>query len=131
MTPAEAMAFRAGLEAAAKLFDDKRASALSHEGREAFERLAREVRALPVPAAVEPDFGTIITEHDGVALECKAIAPGLSMHDLVVAFEDAEKQAAPGDELSANPSKWPTVRGVTAVRNAIINAIYGAERRQE
>ena len=85
------------------------------------ERDAAEPKRLP-----GPDFGMLTHEHEGVVLECKAIAPGLSLHDLVVAFEDAKKQAAPGDELSANPSKWPVVRGVLAVRNALVGAIYGA-----
>ena len=56
-----------------------------------------------------------------VMLECKNIAPGLTVHDLVQVFEAASK----GDgvsRLSGNPSNWPTVRGVTAVANVVVKA---------
>ena len=71
-----------------------------------------------------PDFGEIYTEHEGVTLSCKAVAPGLSMHDLVRIFHAAEQEAKPGDELSGNPNKWPVVRGVSAVSEAIIAALF-------
>ena len=76
----------------------------------------------------EPEFGTLRAEHDGVTLECRAMAPGLSIHDLVVAFEDAKAQAKPGDEFAASPSRWPEVRGVTAVCNAVTTAMLGREQ---
>lgn len=71
-----------------------------------------------------PDFGTLTSVHEGVKLECRAIAPGLSLHDLVVAFGRAKSEAAPNDRYSANPSKWPDVRGINAVAEAILTAIY-------
>ena len=72
-----------------------------------------------------PNFGTISKYHEGMELTCEAIAPGLTLHDLVVAFEEASKEAKPGDEYSGDPSKWPDVRGVDAVAYTLLNAIYG------
>lgn len=78
-----------------------------------------------------PDFGMKSEWHDGVELQCRFIAPGLTLHDLVVAFEDAKAQARPGDEFASNPSRWPEVRGIIAVRNAIVRAIYGEVEADE
>lgn len=67
----------------------------------------------------------MITEtHQGVVMECRAIAPGLSLHDLVMAYEKASKSPE-CDSLSGNPGKWPTVRGVEAVAEVLLSAIYG------
>lgn len=74
-----------------------------------------------------PDFGEDVRHHQGVTLTCKRIAPGLTLHDLTMIFETAEKQAGPHDHLSGNPSKWPNVRGVKAVTDAILDAIYGKQ----
>lgn len=43
-----------------------------------------------------------------------------TIHDLVVAFENAERQATAQDNLSADPSQWGTIRGIKAVRDLII-----------
>jgi hypothetical protein len=74
-----------------------------------------------------PDFGEDVKYHEGVKLTCRRIAPGLTLHDLTMIFDRASKEARPEDHLSANPSKWPTVRGVNAVTEAILDAIYGAK----
>lgn len=73
-----------------------------------------------------PDFGRHEIVHDGVKLTCRYIAPGLTLHDLVVIFADAYKKAEeePGAYLAGNPAKWPNVAGVTAVTEAVLNAIY-------
>ena len=68
-----------------------------------------------------PDFGMVRSEYDGVVLECPATAPGLTLHDLVCMFEEA---SATGNPLAGNPSEWPVTRGVQAVRDAIMKAIY-------
>lgn len=74
-----------------------------------------------------PDFGMHRIEHQGVALECRYIAPGLTLSDLTRIFEQAKKEAKPGDEYAGNPSLWPDVRGVRAVTDAILNAVFGDE----
>jgi hypothetical protein len=76
-----------------------------------------------------PDFGLHETEHQGIKLTCRNIAPGLTLHDLTMIFERATKQANPGDEYAANPAKWPTVRGVQAVTDAILDAVYGVDEQ--
>ena len=74
-----------------------------------------------------PDFGVITdVDEDGLTLECPATAPGLTTHDLVIAFENATAMARPGDELSGNPGKWPVVRGVQAVADAVVDAFVRA-----
>lgn len=70
-----------------------------------------------------PDFGMLRTESMGVILECRAIAPGLSLHDLIVVFEAAKSEAKPGDEFAGNPSKWPDIRGIKAVTAAVVRAM--------
>lgn len=74
-----------------------------------------------------PDFGkSYVKTADGQAvLECRNIAPGLTMQDLTMIFERAKNEAEPGDEFHGNPAKWPNVRGVHAVTEAILKAIYG------
>jgi hypothetical protein len=72
-----------------------------------------------------PDFGWHEVEHEGVKLTCRYIAPGLTMSDLVSIYDEAEKKAAPNDHLAGDPSKWPITRGVSAVTEAILNAVYG------
>ena len=72
-----------------------------------------------------PDFGRHKDEFHGTIMECSFVAPGLTLHDLTMIFQRAKNEAAPGDELRGDPSKWPDVRGVYAVTEAILNAIYG------
>lgn len=48
---------------------------------------------------------------------------GLTLHDLVCIFDDAEKQATASDNLHGNPSKWGVTRGVRAVALAVIKAM--------
>lgn len=36
-------------------------------------------------------------------------------------------EAAPGDHLSGDPSKWPDVRGIKAVIDAILDTVYVGE----
>ena len=76
------------------------------------------------------DFGDITIEHDGVTLSCKAIAPGIALHDLIKAFEKAKNEAQPGDELSADPSKWPLVRGIQAVADTLLAAMENDTNEQ-
>lgn len=76
---------------------------------------------------MRPDFGKIETQVNGITLSCCASAPGLSLHDLVMIFERAKAHAAPGDELAGDPTKWPDVRGVSAVVEAVLAAIYDKE----
>ena len=68
-----------------------------------------------------PDFGMIRYDFQGIGLECKAIAPGLSLHDLVMTFEAASRG---GNPIAGNPSDWPTTRGVKAVADAILKAVF-------
>ena len=72
-----------------------------------------------------PDFGSHEVEHEGVKLTCRYAVPGLTMQDLVRIFHDAERQAEPHDQFSGDPAVWPTVRGVSAVTDAILDAVYG------
>jgi hypothetical protein len=74
-----------------------------------------------------PDFGIDTKYYEGVPLTCRYIAPGITFHDLAMAFEKAKNEAEPGDELSGNPAKWPTNRGIMAVSNMLLDAIYGPE----
>lgn len=75
-----------------------------------------------------PNFGDHIVEHESggrkIQLSCKYVAPGLTFSDLMDAFHEAESHLRPDDHLSGNPSKWPGHRGVHAVAEAILNAIY-------
>jgi hypothetical protein len=64
-----------------------------------------------------PDFGM----HQKDGLECKYIAPGLTLHDLVGIYENAQEGK---DDLSGNPGKWGVVRGVNAVTEAVLAAVY-------
>lgn len=70
-----------------------------------------------------PDFGENKTTHGGVTLTCKNVAPGLTLHDLVMIHENAAAESKPGDCLSADPLKWPVVRGVDAVVTAIMKSL--------
>lgn len=74
-----------------------------------------------------PDFGT----HTEDGLSCRYMAPGLTMHDIMRVFVDAEAEWKPVDDLSANPSKWKNFRGVTAVVDAVVEALVaqGTEQR--
>lgn len=80
-----------------------------------------------------PDFGkhrVTVADKDGrypIELECNYQAPGLTMQDLMRVFSEAKAQAKPGDEFAGNPSRWPDVRGINAVKEAILDAIYGPE----
>jgi hypothetical protein len=75
-----------------------------------------------------PDFGMLRQEGLGGVLECRAIAPGLSLHDLTMIFEQAAKD---GNPIAGNPSEWPTVRGVKAVAEAVLNAVYASDKKPE
>lgn len=79
--------------------------------------------------AKDRDYGVhqIVTDR-GVVLEAKYYVPGLTLHDLVVAYENAANEASPTDHLSANPSVWPTCRGVKAVVDAVVEAYEKAGR---
>jgi hypothetical protein len=46
------------------------------------------------------------------------------LNQLVQIFEAARSEAQPGDEFTADPAKWPVVRGITAVRD-VMKAIRG------
>jgi hypothetical protein len=69
-----------------------------------------------------PDFGmardAVVLGDRQIVVERKLVAPGLTLSDLVSIFQRATK--APSDL-----SHWPTVNGITAVTDAILNAVYG------
>jgi hypothetical protein len=76
-----------------------------------------------------PDFGMHrITVGEGTAypveLECKYIAPGLTFQDVTKAFFEAEKDWEPGDDFGGNPAKWKNFRGISAVVDAVLEAVY-------
>lgn len=71
-----------------------------------------------------PDFGIHEIDHEGTKLTCKYIAPDLTFQDLMKIFDKAERQFRSGDNWSADPSKWSNARGVRAVADAILNAVY-------
>lgn len=74
-----------------------------------------------------PDFGDhsyITDDKYKVELTCRYIAPGLTLHDLTMIGERAEKEAEPGDEFAGNPSKWPCVRRTRAIVEAVLDAVY-------
>ena len=72
---------------------------------------------------MRPDFGIKRTTLDnGLVLECRYVAPGVTMDDIVRVFEAARKEAEPCDEFSANPSKWPNMRGLDAVTDLLVSA---------
>lgn len=73
------------------------------------------------------DFGVIRTEVNGMALEAKAIVPGMTLHDLVMMFDTASKSTN-ADSLAGNPSNWPVVLGVGAVVDAVLEALDKDER---
>jgi hypothetical protein len=74
-----------------------------------------------------PDFGEVKTNFRGTVLTCRAVAPGLTLQDLVQISENAKAEAGPGDAAAGNPSRWPEVRGVKAVVDAVLKAIYSSE----
>ena len=76
---------------------------------------------------MRPDFGIKIVELDGMSLACRYIAPGLTFEDLSRIFHAAEDAAEPSDHLAGDPMKWPDNRGIHAVTEAILSAIYGPE----
>jgi len=88
-------------------------------------------KAIPPPSPYDepeiPDFGTHEETTKGpypITLTCKYVAPGVTFSDLIKTFEEGEKEATPMDHLAANPTKWPKVRGISAVLNKILEAIY-------
>jgi len=72
------------------------------------------------------DFGTKIEELEEngrkIQLSCKYIAPNLTLHDLMVIFNAARANTKPGDQFSGDPGKWPDVKGVRAVAEALTEA---------
>ncbi len=75
-----------------------------------------------------PDFGKhrvkINSGGRDVELECAYVAPLMTFQDLMVIFDRAEAEAQPGDHLAGDPSKWPNHRGVYAVVEAVLKAVY-------
>lgn len=72
-----------------------------------------------------PDFGwqdeEVVLGGQKTILTCRYVAPGLTLKDLIKLYEEAY---AEGDSLAGNPSKWPTNKGIMAVVNAVLEAIY-------
>lgn len=68
-------------------------------------------------------FGTLTEMIDGVELESKAIVPGLSLHDLVCIYDDTKAATPTEDDFSADPGKWPAVRGINAVVERVLEAL--------
>lgn len=80
-----------------------------------------------------PDFGEKIVDHEDaiygtIKLSCKYMAPGLTMHDIMMAYYEAEKGCSPGDQFAGNPAKWPGARGVSAVLDLVLKAVYKDDR---
>lgn len=75
-----------------------------------------------------PDFGNIVSSfqygNNTVELSARAIAPGLTLHDLAVTFEDASGR---GNDLSGNPSNWSNTRGIEAVVKRVLEAVYSSQ----
>lgn len=76
---------------------------------------------------MRPDFGMHLVEYEGMTLACRYVAPGLTMQDLTRIFSAARAEATEGDHFSADPSKWPDMRGIIAVTDALLDAIYKTE----
>jgi len=69
------------------------------------------------------DFGETVTEIPGIGpVSCKNVAPGLSLQELLKAYEGASKTYTPEDLLSADPTRWPVVRGIMGVVDRINKA---------
>jgi len=90
-----------------------------------FEWLEQKLSSRDMPQTTIPDFGLIQSDVQGIPMTCRAIAPGLSIHDLVMIFDEAHNAAQPGDEMAGNPSRWPVTRGIKAVADAVLIAVYG------
>lgn len=74
-----------------------------------------------------PDFGEHTETIEGqypITITCKYVVPGKTFSDLLKIFREAEKPWVSSDNLSANPSKWQNSRGVSAVLNTILEAVY-------
>lgn len=69
----------------------------------------------------QPDFGWKEEMFGTVPMRCRYAAPGLTLHDLTMIFEEAKKG---GNEVAGDPSEWPDVRGVKAVTEAVLAAVY-------
>jgi hypothetical protein len=68
------------------------------------------------------DFGMHKKMVNGIELQCRYVAPGVTMQDVVKEFEAGKARAEPGDDLAGDPSRWPTMRGLTAVTKLIVAA---------
>jgi hypothetical protein len=69
------------------------------------------------------DFGTHSVEGpNGVILQCEYVAPGLTMQDIVSAYQRGIDAAQPGDDLAGNPARWPLMRGLTNVVDLLVKA---------
>lgn len=77
---------------------------------------------------MRPDFGEHLEDFESggykTTLACKYIVPGLTFQDLSRIFHDAKAKAEPGDEYAGNPARWPDERGIYAVVEAMLDAIY-------
>ena len=63
------------------------------------------------------DYGVSTEKVGGVDVTIRRIAPGLTIHDLVMVYENAAKN---GNEFAGDPSVWPTSLGVLAVTEKIL-----------
>lgn len=78
-----------------------------------------------------PDFGWDEQDFHGTKLTCRFVAPGLTFSDLYRVYTEAEKDLQAGDALRGNPSKWPGARGVKAVTEAVLAAVYGPSKEPD
>jgi hypothetical protein len=62
------------------------------------------------------------TGPNGIVLECRYVAPGVTMQDVTNVFECAKNEASLTDHVSADPSKWPDIRGLIAVTELLVSA---------
>lgn len=129
----EALALREKVETWAKRWSDERDRADNNQAdlddaRAELAALRERLREADAVQGSVPDFGMLQTEVHGITLECRAIAPGISMQDLVHAYSQASEATEPGDQYSGNATKWPVYRGVKAVADMILDAVYAARR---
>lgn len=80
-----------------------------------------------------PDFGHQRTRiHSSIStfeLTCKYVAPGITFSDLMKAYYKAEEDWTEEDQWSGNPTKWQGARGVNAVLDMLLEAVYNPPKR--
>lgn len=79
----------------------------------------------------DPNAITLDPADEGFVERVERAMPDI--HKLITIYEDEEKRAEtddPGCRLAGNPARWPAVRAMNAVRNAIIAVIAEIMKRR-